>query len=319
MKRQIFTVIISGLLLLTACGNNVQNNSTGKSKSDFVALAPFKKEATIEETVLYNENDIKITATSLTYGNYSADLELNFENNSDKNLNFIAQSVGYSRNAINDTMLKDGYVNVDVAAGGTETDTMSFSYDDMMLYGITEIGTIQTGFCISDEDYNDIYTGAIDIKTTAANSVESGTPNFRKTMKSKALQYTYNVTLNYYSENEIYSSAGISLNTEVMITNKNGKQTLMIEEINNSDMDAWVYLNDIKVNDKLVYEGTLSPEIITPGKRAIGSIAISNLLDDDKKKELGITDIESIGFSVLAKNTDYMVMSEPEEITIRIK
>jgi len=319
MKKQLFTVIISGLLLLTACGSNVQNNNNGNSNDDFVALAPFKKEATIEETILYNENNLKITATSLTYGNYSADLALKFENNSDKNLTFIAQSIGYSRNAINDTMLKDGYVSVDVVAGGTETDTMSFNYDDMLLYGITEIGTIQTGFWINDDDYNDIYTGAVDIKTTAANTAESGTTSFRKTMKNKALQYNYEFTLDYFSDKEIYSSAGISVNTEILITNKNGKQTLMLEEINNSDIDAEVYIKDIKVNDKMVYEGARSSEIITPGKRAIGSFTIDNILDEDKKKELGITDIESIGFTVLARNTDFMIISEPEEVTISLK
>ncbi len=319
MKRQLFTIIISGILLLSACGSNVQNKNIDNSKNDFVALAPFKKEATIEETILYNENDLKITATSLTYGNYSADLELKFENNSDKNLSFIAQSIGYSRNAINDTMLKDGYVSIDVAASGTETDTMSFSYDDMLLCGITEIGTIQTGFCISDEDYNDIYTGAVEIETSASNSVESGTTRFRNTMKNKALQYTYDMAMDYFSDEEIYSSAGISIITEIMITNKNGKQVLMLEEINNSDIDAEVYIKDIKVNDKLVYEGASSSEIITPGKRAIGGFTIDNILDEDKKKELGITDIESIGFTVLARNTDFMVISEPKEVTIRLK
>ena len=39
----------------------------------------------------------------------------------EKSLKFTAQSIGYSRNAINDTMLLDGYVYVDVAAGDIQS------------------------------------------------------------------------------------------------------------------------------------------------------------------------------------------------------
>ena len=53
----------------------------------------FKQNATIEETVLYDENDVKITATELNYGNYKAELKLMIENNSDESLSFIAGSV----------------------------------------------------------------------------------------------------------------------------------------------------------------------------------------------------------------------------------
>ncbi|OON87005.1 hypothetical protein BXO88_05550 [Oribacterium sp. C9] len=334
MKKIVFILILGSLSLLMACGNkssetsfdangNDKQSATGNSgktqNGDFVPLEPFKKDATIEETVLFDKNDLKITAISLTYGNYSADLGLKFENNSDKNMSFIAQSLGYSRNAINDSMIKDGYVNVDVAAGESATDTMRFNYNEMMLSGISEIGIIQTGFSISDDDYNDIYTGTLELKTTAADTVESSTNNFRKNMQSKALQYTYNMTLDYFSDEELYSSAGISIITEVLITNKDGKQTLMIEEKNDTEMDARISIKDIKINDQLAYEGTWSSEIVTAGKRTIEDIGINSVLKEEKKSELGIEDVESIGFTIEAKNSDNMVMSEPAEVIVKIR
>ena len=68
----------------------------------------FKKTATIDETVLVDENGVKITAKELVYGNYAVELTLIIENNSDKDLSFIANSIGYSCNSINGYMVPEG-------------------------------------------------------------------------------------------------------------------------------------------------------------------------------------------------------------------
>ena len=58
------------------------------------------------------DSGIKIfTATELSYTDYSAELNLLIENNSDKNLSFISGSMGYSCNAVNGYMVNDGYLN----------------------------------------------------------------------------------------------------------------------------------------------------------------------------------------------------------------
>lgn len=64
-------------------------------------LGEFSETAEIEETVMIDENDIKITATGLKYTSYSVELELDIENNSDKALSFISGSLGYSCNSVN--------------------------------------------------------------------------------------------------------------------------------------------------------------------------------------------------------------------------
>ena len=48
----------------------------------------FPEQATIEETVLVDEKDAKITATKLTYPGSSAELSLIIENNSNEDLSF---------------------------------------------------------------------------------------------------------------------------------------------------------------------------------------------------------------------------------------
>ena len=311
-----------------ATGENAEENTTEEamvsadeteeSAGDFVPLGPFKKEATIEETILYDQHDVKITAIALAYENYSASLELLMENNSDKNLEFTAQSVGYSCNAINDAMIKDGYVRSEIPAGESATEYMDFGYEDMLIYGVSEIGTIQTGFSISDEEYNRFYTGPIIVETSAAGTVESGAEAFHKAMQSKALQYTYGLKLLHFSEEEVYSSAGISIASETYMQNEDGEHLLMLEVKNDTEEITHVSFKDIKVNGTLVYEGTWTGETVTSGKRAIADISPEDIVDEEEWAEYGIEEIESISFTVNTQNADGMVMAEPAEVTVEL-
>lgn len=151
--------------------NNSDADDDDESQGNY-ELREFKKGATIEETVLVDENGVKITATELTYGNYSAEVALLIENNSDKDLSFIANSIGYSCNSVNGYMVPEGYLNCDVAAGKKASDTISIGYDTLMLYGIFEIADIEIGFDISDDDYNHTYTGPITLRTSAADGYD---------------------------------------------------------------------------------------------------------------------------------------------------
>lgn len=61
---------------------------TGTPEGSSEELGAFNKNAVLEETVMYDENDVKITATGLSYTSYYVELELTIENNSDKDLSF---------------------------------------------------------------------------------------------------------------------------------------------------------------------------------------------------------------------------------------
>lgn len=91
------------------------------------ALEPFNRNATLDETVLVDEGGIEITATGLTYTDYSAELALTIDNNSGKNLSFVSGSLGYSCNSINGYMIDGGYLNCDVANGKRRTRSLSLS------------------------------------------------------------------------------------------------------------------------------------------------------------------------------------------------
>ena len=68
-----------------------------ETESTDIRTESFKTAANIEETVLVDENDIKITATELNYTDYSVELGLLIENNSSVNLSFTSGTLARMR------------------------------------------------------------------------------------------------------------------------------------------------------------------------------------------------------------------------------
>ena len=204
--KKILALILMGMMCvyMTACAttkttNKDQTDSDGSKKTagqkdSNQNLSDMIKDATIDETVLVDENNIKITATELEYNTSSVDLKLKIENNTDKNLSFISNSLGYSCNSVNDYMISDGYLNCDVTSGKAANDSLSISYDSLLIYGINEFADIEIGFDIVDEDYDSTYTGPKKIMTSAAESYDYKEDSYRKTIKSDAAMNTYHYT-----------------------------------------------------------------------------------------------------------------------------
>ena len=66
----------------------------------------FQTGAGIEETVLVDQDGIRITATELTYTGNRPELHVRLENNTDETLKFISGSIGYNVNAVNGYMVR---------------------------------------------------------------------------------------------------------------------------------------------------------------------------------------------------------------------
>lgn len=92
MKTKLMSALLALTLLgtLTACGGSTGNQASSESsapaseapKKTNETLGLFNKNATLDETVMVDEGGVKITATGLTYTNYSMELGLTIENNS---------------------------------------------------------------------------------------------------------------------------------------------------------------------------------------------------------------------------------------------
>ena len=338
--RKIISLLLVLLLVfsLVACGNTNESNSTNTPTStptadsepsgnetptddeSHIDFEPreFKKTATIEETVLVDESGVKITAKELTYSNYAAELTLVIENNSDKDLSFIANSVGYSCNSINGYMVPEGYLNCDVAAGQKANDTISIGYDTLMLYGIYEIADIEIGFDISDDDYNHTYTGPRTIQTTAVDSYNYETPYYRENIGSKESQAEYDYSVPYFSADAVYEESGLVIASQAVMENKDGESILLLEVVNTTDEIVGVSTTNIDINGLRVCDSTWSYDSINPGKTAIVDINLSSVLEPEYWEIYGIAEVGNVALKISFKDGDSNEVANPAHISINI-
>lgn len=338
--RKIISLLLVLLLVfsLVACGNTNESNSTDTPTSTPTAdgepsgnetptddescidFEPreFKKTATIEETVLVDESGVKITAKELTYSNYAAELTLVIENNSDKDLSFIANSAGYSCNSINGYMVPEGYLNCDVAAGKKASDTISIGYDTLMLYGIYEIADIEIGFDISDDDYNHTYTGPRTIQTTAVDSYNYETPYYRENIASKESQAEYDYSVPYFSADAVYEESGLVIASQAVMENKDGESILLLEVVNTTDEIVGVSTTNIDINGLRVCDSTWSYDSINPGKTAIVDIDLPSVLEPEYWEIYGIAEVGNVALKISFKDGDSNEVANPAHISIDI-
>ena len=92
----------------------------------------------------------------------------------------------------------------------------------------------------------------------------------------------------------------------------------MLEVKNGTESQVYFTTGNITVNDTEIYDSSWSFDVINAGCRALVDIQLDNILDEDEWQEYGIEDIETIGFMITVKNTDGIVITEPEEIAIEV-
>ena len=94
MKKGWFGFILASALVLSACGSK-GGQQTAESVTSEAKAVSFSGTGTIEDTVLVDEKDVRITADNLTYSAYQTTMDLLIENNSDQDLSVISGSIGF--------------------------------------------------------------------------------------------------------------------------------------------------------------------------------------------------------------------------------
>lgn len=316
MKKNILSVLLAiGVLAsLAACGGPASSGgNAGSSSSEGSAfqsaptstqgqpdetLGLFDVNATLAETVLVDEDGVKITATGLTYTTYSADLGLTIENNSGKDLSFVSGSLGYSCNSVNGYMVDDGYLNCDVANGKKANDVIRFSYEALMAYGIQEIADMEIGFSITDDDYNSIYSGPRALRTSAADTHDYTPDYYQQTITSPAAMNTYGYELVHFGQEAAYDQNGVKLLSGGILGNKDGELALLLEMENTTDAMVYIATSDIRLNGLVVNSSAWSRDAINPGKRRIVEVELTTALERTFWNAYGITQVGSVCLSL---------------------
>lgn len=327
MKTKILSALLAIVMLttLTACGGSSKGQggessdstqSNGQPAPTDEILEPFGTTATLDETVMVDEGGVTITATGLTYTAYSVDLELTIENNSGKDLSFVSGSLGYSCNSVNGYMVKDGYLNCDVANGKKANESISFGYDALMLYGIHEIADLEIGISMTDDDYNTTYTGPRQLKTSAFDAHDYGSDYYQEAITSETAMNTYGYEMKYFSKDALYDRNGVKLLSSGIMTNQDGGTALLLELENTTDSMVYLSTADIALNGLLLNSSTWSNDAINPGKRGIVTVELSAVLDPAYWGVYGITDVASVSLSLGQRNEKGMEIAAETPVEI---
>lgn len=129
-----------------------------------------EESVTIEEQVLIDQHDIKITATTMEYDSlWGEGIKLLIENNSTKNI-----GVGCNALIVNDYMISDLFSS-SIASGKKANETMYFSSSQLEAAGITNIGQIEIYFHFYDSDsYETLFDSEkIVIKTSVYDNMDT--------------------------------------------------------------------------------------------------------------------------------------------------
>lgn len=223
-------------------------------------------EVTIEETVLLDEEGVKITAKGLdTKALFGPEIKLLLENESGKNLTVQCRNL-----SVNGYMIEP-MMSVDVVSGKKANDTLTLMESALNLCGIKTLADLEFSFHIFETDSFDTYmdTDRITLKTSAA----------------EGYHYTFDDSGDVaYEGNDIkIVIKGLTENDSIF-----GPSIIVYIE-NNSGRDVTVQTRDVSVNGFMV-DPIFSCDVCA-GKHAVSSITfLDSELEDNDIEE--ITDTE---------------------------
>lgn len=279
---------------------------------------PFNILPSIEETVLWNESGLMITATELTYTAYNAEVALLIENNGDADASVVAGSIGYCCNAVNGYMMPDGYVNVDVSAGKKAKETVTFSLAELAVYGIKEIADIQIGFQIGIGDADDFYTGPRTVKTSIADSYDYAENTYRKNVSSGKLGRDLDGKVNFFKEKDFSVMEGVAVESYALVTNSEQEKMLLLEVKNGTDELIRCDIVGLSVNDLYVYRYSMESGFIAPGCYAVMGVDLDYYIEEAYRSAFGLSSYDKLGFTVKVRDEGYTELLAEQEICVEL-
>ena len=226
MRKWILSVL-SLCLLLSGCGGKEETPiATGNTQPETTVVpateATKVPEVTITETVLYDANDVKITATGIETGGHGVDIKLLVENNTQRNIALSGDNV-----VVNGVSMS-GWMYIDAAAGKKANGTLTLDSDSLETAGIDQVAWMES--C----DARIVDTDSFD------------------TIGEVSFEIVTSLGRDYVQELDeggdlLWEEAGVQVIAKVMTDEYYGK-TLMLYVKNQGDKDVYVQAENISVN-----------------------------------------------------------------------
>lgn len=297
-------------------GEEKESVKTTGTKSD--KSEKFKFDTTIEETLIADEDGIKITARELKFENNTPKLSIYIENNTDKDLSFYSGTMASSMNAVNGYMVNSMYLNCDVTAGKNASDEISLEKDELESYGIHEIEEIQLSIYVVDSDYNDVLSvGPVQIQTSAYANLSTETDSLKAVAGSGEFYNLSNTDLLFSSEEEIYNEDDMKITAAYYIQESGGDYYLFLEVENQSSDVRDIFFKDIAVNNIELTSGRWTSSTVLPGHRALIDMNLTNM-NEASWESLGISEAGVITLYVGQEDANGNEISEVRAVNVEI-
>ena len=242
------------------------SGNTKEAKKDKKETAD-NSSVTVEEQVLYEGNNVKITATGFGEDIFGPELKLSIENNTDQNI--VVQTRDASVNGYMVTTL----FSVDVAAGKKANESLIFDSASLEECGIDTVASMEFGFVILNGDsYEEIFN--TEICTVGTSAADSYTQEYDDSGEVLVDNNGIRIICKGLSESDSFWGPGVLLYIE-----------------NNSSQDIVVQARDASVNGYMV-DSSMSQDVVV-GKKAVTAIQFF----DTDLEEKSIDTIESAEFS----------------------
>lgn len=245
------------------------------------------EQMTMEETVLLEQDDVRVVATGLTLdGWYGPEISVLIENNTGHSITVQARSA-----SVNGAMVYP-ILSCDVAAGKKANDAISISQAELDTAGIKNIQFIELVTIVMDsESFETLMTSdPVILVTTATKEMQLFDDSGFTALEQDGLR----VVIRGIEEEESFF----------------GKDVLVFLE-NNTGKDITVQLRNVSVNGYMV-EPLFSCDVID-GKVAYSSI---NFMKEDLEKN-GIDEIQTLECSILVfESTTWDDLFESDIVTI---
>ena len=244
------------------------DNESSGGNSDNEAEDNTAAEITVAETVLYDVDGVKVTATGYEEGWTGPEIKILVENNSDKNVLVTSSSV-----SANGYMMPYAVLYAEVAAGKKANETLSLMSSELDRSGIEVLAELQFYLQIQDpETWETVATSELLTLTTSAAPYEQPVDD---------------------SGDVLYDSNGIRIICKGLKQDIIWDGTVVFYMENSSGKDISIYAENVSVNGFMQDVGLWSD--LRPGTKLIDGMSMIDLSDLEIES---IDQIENIEFNL---------------------
>lgn len=241
-------------------------------------------EPLVEETVLYEDESYKITATGMEESIWGTEIKLLLENSTDRNV--VLSGDIFVVNGI--TM--GGSLYLDAAAGKKANGEITLHTEELETAGVTDIAavTVYNAKIYDSDNYDDLWEGQLEVKTSIAGS--------------------YSQKINDDGD-VLWEGEGVTIISRVIEDSLFGHDVQLLIK-NDTDSEIVVQSENVSVNGYTI-DDLMSAHVVA------GTVSYTDMtVMGYSLEENGIETIEDVSFTLNIMDTDYNTIAETGELTV---